>query len=85
VHIFLGEFHADTKTWNTQEALVGTFAVFGKETTPGSEDETKCGKCKTDAAANTIITGTVPLTAQIISVRLLLFHILYLVSIFNVR
>jgi tyrosinase len=67
VHIFLGEFHGDTKTWNTQDALVGTFAVFGKETTPGSEDETKCGKCKTDAAANTIITGTVPLTAQIIS------------------
>jgi tyrosinase len=69
VHIFLGEFHADTKTWNTQDALVGTFAVFGKETTPGSEDETKCGKCKADAAAKTVVTGTVPLTAQIISVH----------------
>jgi hypothetical protein len=85
VHVFLGEFHADTKTWNTQEALVGTFAVFGKETAPGSENETKCGKCKTDAAANTIITGTVPLTAQIISVRLIFFHILYLLSILHVR
>jgi len=67
VHIFLGEFHSDTKTWNTQDALVGTFSVFGKETTAGSKDETKCGKCKADAAANTVITGTVPLTAQIIS------------------
>lgn len=67
VHIFLGEFHTDTKTWNTQDALVGVFAVFGKETTPGSDDETKCGKCKADAAAKTVITGTVPLTAQIIS------------------
>lgn len=66
VHIFLGEFHPDTKTWPTLDALVGTFSVFGKETTPGAEDETKCGKCKDDAAANTIITGTVPLTAQII-------------------
>jgi tyrosinase len=72
VHIFLGEFHTDTKTWNTQDALVGVFAVFGKETTPGSDDETKCGKCKADAAAKTVITGTVPLTAQIISVHSLL-------------
>jgi tyrosinase len=66
VHIFLGEFNSDIKTWNTQDALVGTFAVFGKETAPGSDDETKCGKCKDDAEKNTIITGTVPLTAQII-------------------
>ncbi|KAH8787772.1 common central domain of tyrosinase-domain-containing protein [Hyaloscypha finlandica] len=66
VHIFLGEFNSDIKTWNTQDALVGTFAVFGKETAPGRDDETKCGKCKDDAEKNTIITGTVPLTAQII-------------------
>lgn len=66
VHIFLGEFDSDIRTWNTQDALVGTFAVFGKETAPGSDDETKCGKCKDDAEKNTIITGTVPLTAQII-------------------
>jgi tyrosinase len=72
VHIFLGEFHTDTRTWNTQDALVGTFTVFGKETTPGNDDETKCGKCKADAAAKTVITGTVPLTAQIISVHSLL-------------
>jgi tyrosinase len=68
VHIFLGEFTPETDTWQTQDALVGTFAVFGKDTTEGSENETGCGKCKVDAKRNCVITGTVPLTAQILTV-----------------
>ena len=49
VHIFLGEFESDLKTWHTQHALVGTFSVFGRNTTRGSDEETGCGKCKKDA------------------------------------
>jgi tyrosinase len=67
VNIFLGEFDSDTTTWHTQDALVGTIAVFGKDTTAGSDNETGCGKCKTDATKQVVVTGTVPLTAQIIS------------------
>jgi tyrosinase len=70
VNIFLGEFDPDTTTWHTQDALVGTIAVFGKDATAGSENETGCGKCKTDAKKQVVVTGTVPLTAQIISVRI---------------
>jgi tyrosinase len=61
VHIFLGPFDGSTSTWHTQDALIGTFAVFGKD--PASNG---CGKCKTDAATHVIITGTVPLTAGLI-------------------
>ncbi|KUJ14577.1 tyrosinase precursor [Mollisia scopiformis] len=67
VHIFLGEFTPDLKSWHTQDALVGTFMAFGKNTTPGDEAETGCGKCKKDAKRDVYITGTVPLTAQIFS------------------
>ncbi|KAE8445423.1 hypothetical protein EG329_013436 [Mollisiaceae sp. DMI_Dod_QoI] len=67
VHIFLGDFTPQLETWHTQGALVGTFMAFGKNTTPGDEDETGCGKCKKDATRDVYITGTVPLTAQIIS------------------
>ena len=42
--------------------MIGTFAVFGKD--PAT---TGCGKCKTDAASEVIITGTVPLTAGLIN------------------
>jgi tyrosinase len=76
--VFLGEFDPDTSTWHTQEALVGTFAVFGKDVVEGSENETGCGKCKTDAKKQVIVTGTVPLTAQIISVCTLLNLSLYM-------
>lgn len=62
VHIFLGPFDGATETWHTQDALVGTFAVFGKD--PAT---TACGKCKTDAEAHVVITGTVPLTAQLLT------------------
>jgi len=61
VHIFLGPFDGSTSTWHTQDALVGTFAVFGKD--PAT---TACGKCKSDAESHVIITGTVPLTAGLI-------------------
>lgn len=67
VNVFLGEFEPDTSTWHTQEALVGTFAVFGKDAAEGSENETGCGKCKSDAKKEVVVTGTIPLTAQIIS------------------
>lgn len=61
MHVFLGHFDGSTATWHTQDALVGTFAVFGKD--PAT---TGCGKCKTDSEANVIVTGTVPLTAQLL-------------------
>lgn len=43
------------------DALVGNFAVFGKE-----QSTTGCGKCKQDAENNIEITGTVPLTAALL-------------------
>jgi hypothetical protein len=46
-----------------------TSTAFGKNTTPGDEAETGCGKCKKDAKRDVYVTGTVPLTAQILSVR----------------
>lgn len=61
VHIFLGPFDAPTNTWATQDALVGNFAVFGKE-----RASTGCGKCKQDAEDNVEVTGTVPLTAALL-------------------
>ena len=66
VHIFLGEFESDLKTWHTQHALVGTFSVFGRNTTRGSDEETGCGKCKKDAEDGLIVTGTIPLTKALI-------------------
>lgn len=33
VNVFLGEFDPDTTTWHTQDALVGTIAVFGSTCT----------------------------------------------------
>lgn len=66
VHIFLGDFTPELKTWHTQDALVGTFIAFGKNTTAGDEGETGCGKCKKDAKRDVYITGTIPLTAQIL-------------------
>ncbi len=62
VHIFLGPFDSSLKTWHTQEALVGTFAVFGKTTEPSTAG---CGKCRADADRECLVTGTVPLTKQI--------------------
>lgn len=67
VHIFLGEFESNLKTWNTQHALVGTFSVFGRNTTRGSDEETGCGKCKKDAEDGLIVTGTIPLTKALIN------------------
>lgn len=61
VHIFLGPFDGALNTWATQDALVGNFAVFGKE-----RESAGCGKCKEDAEANVEITGTVPLTAALL-------------------
>ncbi|TVY81027.1 Tyrosinase, partial [Lachnellula suecica] len=61
VHIFLGPFNRQTNTWATQNALVGNFAVFGKE-----RATTGCGKCKQDADDNVEITGTVPLTGALL-------------------
>ncbi|KAF4637552.1 hypothetical protein G7Y89_g521 [Cudoniella acicularis] len=60
VHVFLGPFDTATNTWSTQDALVGTVVVFGKAETTG------CGKCKDDAKANVVITGTIPLTAALL-------------------
>ncbi len=68
VHVFLGEFDSDTNSWLKRDALVGTFAVFGKETTLGHPEATGCGKCTADAEAGQMVTGTVPLTAQIVTV-----------------
>ncbi|KAK2629543.1 hypothetical protein QTJ16_000363 [Diplocarpon rosae] len=67
IHVFLGEFLPETRTWNTQDALVGTVAVFGKNIEAANENETSCGKCKTDAERQCVVTGTVPLTSQIVS------------------
>ncbi|KAK6580768.1 hypothetical protein PZA11_007004 [Diplocarpon coronariae] len=67
IHVFLGEFLPETRTWNTQDALVGTVAVFGKNIEAGNENETGCGKCKTDAERQCVVTGTVPLTSQVVS------------------
>jgi tyrosinase len=61
VHIFLGDFDGATNTWHTQDALIGTFAVFGKD-----PSTTGCEKCKDDAEENVIVTGTVPLTSAIV-------------------
>ncbi|TVY40445.1 Tyrosinase [Lachnellula subtilissima] len=61
VRLFLGPFDAPTKTWATQDALVGNFAVFGKPL-----ETTGCGKCKQDAKDNVEVTGTVPLTAALL-------------------
>ncbi|KAI9050620.1 hypothetical protein LZ554_005779 [Drepanopeziza brunnea f. sp. 'monogermtubi'] len=67
IHVFLGDFLPATRTWNTQDALVGTIAVFGKSTAPDDASETGCGKCKTDAERGCVVTGTVALTAQILA------------------
>jgi tyrosinase len=67
VHIFLGDFDSNLNTWNTQHALVGTFSVFGRNTTPGSSEETGCGKCKKDAEDGLVVTGTIPLTKALIN------------------
>ncbi|PBP18012.1 tyrosinase precursor [Diplocarpon rosae] len=67
IHVFLGEFLPETRTWNTQDALVGTVVVFGKNIEAANENETGCGKCKTDAERQCVVTGTVPLTSQIVS------------------
>jgi tyrosinase len=61
VHIFLGPFTPELKTWHTQDALVGTFVVLGKD-----QATTGCAKCKKDSDANLMITGTVPLTAALL-------------------
>jgi tyrosinase len=58
--VFIGEFNADTKTWCTQDALVGTFVVFGKALTTG------CEKCARDAEAELEVSGTVNLTAALL-------------------
>jgi len=63
VHIFLGPFDTDTATWHTQDALVGTFVSLGRSQ---SQETGGCGKCKTDAEENLMITGTVPLTAALL-------------------
>ncbi|TAQ88827.1 hypothetical protein B7494_g2828 [Chlorociboria aeruginascens] len=61
VHIFLGPFDPSTPTWHTQDALVGTFVALGK-----NPHTTGCGKCKSDAEANVMVTGTIPLTSALL-------------------
>jgi len=60
VHVFLGKFNPDTKTWCTQDSLVGTFTVFGKALTTG------CEKCARDAEDELDVSGTVNLTNALI-------------------
>jgi tyrosinase len=60
VHVFVGEFDTNTDTWCTQDALVGTFTVFGKALTTG------CEKCARDAEEEMEVSGTVNLTAALI-------------------
>jgi len=59
IHVFLGDFNPDPKTWNTEKSLVGSHYVFVSPL-----DTTECGKCKEEE--DLVVTGKVPLTGAII-------------------
>jgi tyrosinase len=61
VHVFLGDFPSDKRSWLDTESKVGTFSVLGD-----NPQTTGCGKCKDDARRNMKVTGIVPLTSSLI-------------------
>jgi tyrosinase len=60
VHVFLGDFNEDERTWPFEHNLVGTSSIFCRAA------GTDCGKCKDDREAGLMVTGIVPLTFALI-------------------
>lgn len=61
VHVFVGDVPVEIDEWITHANNVGTFTVLGSN--PAT---TSCGKCKSDADQNLIVTGVVPLTEALL-------------------
>lgn len=60
MHVFLGDFNEDERTWPFEHNLVGTSSIFCRAA------GTDCGKCKDDREAGLMVTGIVPLTFALI-------------------
>lgn len=60
VHVFIGSYLEDPRTWLTAPNHVGTFTVFANPPDSG------CEKCEADQENNLQVTGQVPLTIALL-------------------